>query len=94
MCTPQRRSDMGILIKVLKQSTHIHGEVYLHVRPPLCIPCLYEIELFFLFSSRSVTGLGEFIFKSKHSIQITHAIETVVAKVKYTASPIPVSTLI
>ena len=35
--------------------------------------------------SRSSTGVGEYYFKTAQSVQITHAIETVVKKLKYEA---------
>ena len=35
--------------------------------------------------SRSSTGVGEYLFKTSQSVQITHAIETVVKKLKFEA---------
>lgn len=35
--------------------------------------------------SRSSTGVGEYHFKTTQSVQITHAIETVVKRLKYEA---------
>ena len=40
--------------------------------------------------SRSCTGFGEFVFKAWQSVQITHAIETIVARIKNKCSPTPV----
>lgn len=46
---------------------------------------LLSFSLSLSLHSRSSTGVGEYQFKTSQSVQITHAIETVVKKLKYEA---------